>query len=231
MKTPNPKHKIVKRSVKHVFSPEETANLHTEFRQSFANLKSVEAEFDSVKASYKAKTTEAESRMETLNATLQAGFEIRDKNCVLVMDMKSGKKSYYLESALVEGELPEDAEPVLVEAVTDADRQQELIEAEAKFEAQDKIELFKPVGQDSGVLTVGRLAGKWFAALNVKIGTRIIAERLDSEQTSSKKRSVMVERAVNRFQAWVKENLGMEEAKGFKNSSELVKAEHAEREE
>lgn len=225
------KHKVVKRSVKHVFTTEETAQLNTEFRQSFANLKSVEAEFDSVKASYKAKTTEAESRMETLNATLQAGFEFREKALVLVLDMKEGKKSFYLESGLVDGVLPEDALPVLVENVTDADRQQELVEAEAKFEKKEAIELFTPVGDDKGAMTVGRMEGRWFAALNVKIGTRIIQERLDSEQTSSKKRSVMVERGVVRFQKWIKENLGEEEAKGFRNSSELVKAEHAEREE
>jgi len=155
------KYKVVKRSVKHVFTTEETAQLNTEFRQSFANLKSVEAEFDSVKASYKAKTTEAESRMETLNATLQAGFELREKPLVLILDVKAGKKSFYLESDLVDGALPETAEPVLVEAVTDADRQQELIEAEAKFEAKEDIALFSPAGDDSGILTVGRLEGKY----------------------------------------------------------------------
>ncbi len=225
------KYKIVKRSVKHTFSVEETAQLNTEFRQSFATLKSVEAEFDSVKASYKAKTTEAESRMETLNATLQAGFEFRDKSLVLIMDLKDGKKSFYLETLLVEGELPKDAEPVIVEPVTDADRQQELVEAEGKFEAKEDINLFTPTNEDHGILTVGRLAGKWFAALRVKIGTRLIAERLDSEQTCAKKRSVMVERACVRFGKWVDENFGHDEAKGFHNSLALVKAEHAEREE
>lgn len=41
----------------------------------------------------------------------------------------------------------------------------------------------------------------------------------------------IVERGVNRFQKWVEENLGHEESKGFTNSSELVKAEHADRDE
>jgi hypothetical protein len=226
-----PKLKIVKRSVKHVFNLEETAQLNTEFRQSFANLKSVEAEFDSVKASYKAKTTEAESRMETLNATLQAGFEFREKALVVVMDMKAGTKSFFLETDLKDGELPTNAEPVIVEPVTDADRQQELIEAEARFECKEDINLFPTVGDDSGVMTVGRLAGKWFSALRVKIGTRIITERLDSEQTCSKKRNVQIERTGARFIKWVEENLGREESKGFKNQVELIIAEHGEREE
>lgn len=226
------KYKVVKRSVKHTFTKEETAQLHTEFRQSFANLKSVEAEFDSVKASYKAKTTEAESKMETLNATLQAGFEFREKPLVLVMDMKEGKKSFYLEAALVDGEIPEGLEPVIVEPVTDADRQQELIEAESKFEARAEIPLFEYIDDDNnGEMIVGRLNGKWFSALRVRIGTRIIQERLDSEQPCSKKRSDQINRTCKRFCEWLDENLGREEAKGFKNHVELVKAEHAEREE
>ena len=226
-----PKLKIVKRSVKHVFSTEEIAQLNTEFRQSFANLKSVEAEFDSVKASYKAKTTEAESRMETLNATLQAGFEHLEKPLVLILDMKAGKKSFYLETDLVDGELPADAAPVLVEAVTDADRQQELLEAESKFEAKEDIHLFTETPNDIGILTVGRFEGKWFSALRVRIGTRKIEERLDSEQPCAKKRADQINRACKRFSEWLDENLGREEAKGFKNSVELVKVEHAEREE
>lgn len=228
---PKEQFKIVKRSVKHVFTTEETAQLNVEFRQSFANLKSVEAEFDSVKASYKAKTTEAESKMETLNATLQAGFEHREKPLALVMDMKLGKKFFYLESDLVDGELPKKAEPVIVEAVTDSDRQQELLEAEAKFDAKEDIQLFQATENDRGVLTVGRLDGKWYSALRVKIGTRKIEERLDSEQACAKKRFDQITRSCKFFADWLDKSMGREEAKGFKNGIELVKAEHAEREE
>ena len=228
---PKDPYKIVKRSVKHVFTVEEIAALNTEFRQAYANVKSVEAEFDSVKASYKAKTTEAESRMETLNATLQAGFEHREKPLVLIMDMKAGKKFFYLESDLVDGELPKKAEPVIVEAVTDADRQQELLEAEAKFDLKEDIALFQATENDRGILTVGRLDGKWFSALRVKIGTREIKERLDSEQPCAKKRFDQITRSCKFFADWLDKNLGREEAKGFKNGIELVKAEHGEREE
>ena len=223
--------KKIKRHVKHIFTPEEIAALNIEFRQSFANLKSVEAEFDSVKASYKAKTTEAESKMETLNATLQAGFELREKPLVIVMDFKAGKKFFYLESILVDGEVPADAEPLITEVVTDADRQQELIEAEARFECREAIKLFEPAATDFGTMTVGRLDGKWFSALNVTIGSRVLAEHLDSEQPASKKRADQIKRTCKRFTEWLNENLGREDAKGFINALELVKAEHAEREE
>ena len=236
---PTPKLKIIKRAVKHVFTTPEIAQLNTDFRQSFATLKSVEAEFDSVKASYKAKTTEAESRMETLNATLQAGFEIRDKNCAVIMDMKAGKKYFFLEEqipeewekhyATVESWPKEKA--VFTEPITEADRQQELIEAESKFEKCESIQLFKATPKDSGTLTVGRLDGKWFSSLNFTIGGKSVAERLDSEQSCSKKRIDQIGRAIKTFQGWLEENLGREEAKGFKNHLELIKAEHSEREE
>lgn len=227
-----PKLKIVKRSVKHTFTPEETAAKNLDFRQAYDSVKAVEAEFDSIKASYKAKTTEAESRMENISATLNAGFEFRDKNLVLVLDLKDGKKHFYLEDDVdTSGELPKHLVPIITEPITDADRQQELIEAEARFEAREEIALFEPAADDSGVLIVGRLGSKWFSALRVKIGTREIKERLDSEQACSKKRPDQIKRACKRFGEWLEENLGHEEAKGFKNAVALVQAEHAEREE
>ncbi len=221
----NTKPKIEVKSVKHTFTVEETQALNVEFRQSFSNLKAVEAEFDNVKAVWKAKTTEAESRMETLNATLQAGFEMRQERCRVELDPKTGKKSYCLEAA------PDDAEPIFVQDMTEADFQTELLEAESAFDAKEIIPLFSPTEKDSGLMTVGRLNGKWFSALNVKIGPREIKERLDSEQACSKKRADQIKRTCKRFIQWMDENLGRDEAQGFKNSVELVKAEHAEREE
>ena len=231
MSTQKTQFKKIKRSVKHTFTAEETAQLNVEFRQAFANLKAVQADAANVKSQLKAKETEAESRMETLNSTLQAGFEFQDTPLVIVMDFEEGKKFFYLESLLVDGELPKDAEPIITEPVTDADRQQELIEAEARFECKEDIALFTPAGADSAIMTVGRMDGKWFSALRVSIGTRIINERLDAEQPASKNRADQVKRTAKRFQEWLVENLGREESKGFVNSLELVKAEHAEREE
>jgi hypothetical protein len=222
--------KIVKRSVKHEFTPDETATLNVEFRQSFAELKSKEAEFDSVKASYKAKVTEAESRMERLNATLQAGFEYREKETVLIYDVKAGKKFFYLRDewdAAEKSSIP--AEPAIIEGMTQDDYQTELIQAEGEFDNRKEIQIFPATANDSGVLVVGEQGGKWFSALRVKIGGREIKERLDGEQSCSKLRSVQIERSLVRFEQWVTENLGKEEAKGFKNHIALVVAENAEK--
>lgn len=218
--------KNMKRSVKHVFTPEETANLNVDFRQAYANLHAVNAEFDSVKSSYKAKVTEAESKMETLNATLQAGFEYREKEVVVVFDVKAGKKSFYLKSDYDEkaGAVNADAVPVIVENMTQDDYQTELIQAEADFAKRKEIEIFPPAGNDFGVLVVGEQGGKWFSALRVKIGGVEIKERLDSEQSCSKNRFTQIERSLGRFLDFVKENLGVEESKGFKNAVELVKS-------
>ena len=223
--------KIIVKNVKHVFTPTEMAELHVRFGGSYDSLLTADADLKSVTTQYKAKVVEAETRMTSLRSTINAGFENRDEKCVVILDLKVGKKHFHLESSLVDGALPKDAVPILTEAITDADRQTELLEAEGKFEAKEDIELFKPAGTDSGVLTVGRLAGKWFAALRVKIGTRVISERLDSEQPCTKKRPDCVKRACKRFGEWLEENLGHDEAKGFQNELALVVVGHAEREE
>src|ERR1019366_917569 len=223
--------KIMVKNVKHVFTPTEIAELHVRFGGSYDSLLTADADLKSVTTQYEAKVVEAETRMTSLRSTINAGFENRDEKCVVILDLKAGKKHFHLESVLVEGKLPKDAVPILTEAITDADRQTEMLEVESKFEAKEDIELFKPVGTDNGYLTVGRLNGKWFAGLHVKIGTRIIGERLDSEQPCTKKRADCVKKACKRFGEWLDANLGHEEAKGFHNDLALVVAGHAEREE
>ena len=235
----NIKPKIETKSIKHTFSPEEIMRLNGEFRRSYDSLKSVEAEFDSVKATYKAKTTEAESRMETLSATLNAGFEMRPEKCVVVFYPKDSKKYYFLEKFIAEiwkGEIPADKEVLAIncclsEAMTPADFQAELIEAESKFELREEIPLFTPANNDNGTLIVGRFGKRWYAALRVSIGTRILGERLDSEQPASKERFDAVKRGCKRFNDWLTANLGNEEMKGFQNGIADVLAKHKERDE
>jgi len=168
--------------------------------------------------------------MATLDATLQAGFEYREKKVVVLFDVKAGKKSFFLNGDYDEktGVFAEDALPVMVENMTQDDYQTELIQAEAEFNHRKEIQIFPATGNDYGVLVVGEQGGKWFSALRVKIGGVEIKERLDSEQSCSKSRSVQIERSLGRFMDFVKENLGAEESKGFKNAVELVKAEQKE---
>ncbi len=228
-----PKLKIVKRSVKHEFTPEEIAALNVEFGGAYDAVQSVTADFDSIKAVHKAKITEAESRMTTLRCRINAGFENREKPCVRILDLAKGKKYFFLETDIhpETGLVLNPDKPVITEDLTDADRQQELLEAEEAFENRENIELFKPAGQDVGTLTVGRLNGKWFSALRVTIGKNTVKERLDGEQKTTKGRPDAVKQGVKRFTAWVEEQLGKEPAKGFTNAANLVIAEHAEREE
>jgi|SRR5665213_2763057 len=223
--------KIIVKNVKHVFTTTEIAKLNVEFGTAYDAIAVAEANLKSVTEVEKAKVSEAKARSARIRSEVNAGFENRDEKCVVVLDLKAGKKHFYLESSLVDGKFQKCEVPILTEAITDGDRQQELLEAESQFEAKEDIELFKPAGQDIGVLTVGRLNGKWFAALRVKIGTRAITERLDSEQPFAKKRADGVKKACKRFDEWLKENLGHEEAKGFQNALALVVAEHNEREE
>lgn len=226
-----PKPKFETKNVRHDYTTEEHRQLGGDLARCISSLRGIEAEFDQVKASYKSKTTEAEARIDKISTDITNGFDMRQERCLVVLDMKEGKKHYYLESALVKGEVPKGLDPILTEPLTDGDRQTELLEGEAKFEAREDILLFKPTDSDNGILTVGRSGGKWFSALRVKIGTRVITERLDSEQPCSKKRPDQINRALKRFTGWLEDNLGHEESKGFKNQIELVKAAHAEREE
>ena len=227
--------KTVTKRIQHTLTTKETAGLNVEFRNAFQNLKVILSEFDNVKATYKAKITEAESRMETLNATLTAGFDWRDEILVVIFDAKAGNRLYLLagdvKAAQSDPELAANLKPVLVEKMTEEDYQTELLQAEAEFENREEIELFPPTKNDSGLLVVGRQAEKWFSALRVKIGTREITERLDNEQICSKKRYDQISRSCKRFTEWLTENLGEEEAKGFLNQLALVKAGHADREE
>jgi transposase len=167
--------------------------------------------------------------MERLSALLHAKFELREKPLAMIYDVKNGKKYFFLETDIVDGVFIEGARPLLVEPMTDADRQQELLESESKFEVQEDIALFNAAEGDQAILTVGRYNDMWYSALRVKVGAKTIVQRLDSEQPSSKKRSDQINRACATFVEWVDKNFDRESAKGFKNAVELVKTEHAER--
>lgn len=221
-----PKPLTVKKSVKHSFTPDETRQLNVDFRQSYANLKAVEADADSVKSQLKAKITEAESRMETLNATLQAGFEMRDKDCAVIFRPADKKKDFYL-SADGKGELSLDEriaageQPVLTEAMTPADFEQDLIQAESVFESRAELILWQ-AGESNGRMIVGSLKGKWFTAIRGNVGKQQIEERLDSEQPSCNKRFDAILRAAKRVSEWLRANLGKEAANGFEEPIERI---------
>jgi hypothetical protein len=225
------KHEIKK--IKHTFTAEEVAVLQRDFHQAIKTIKVTEAEFDSVKATYKAHITEAESRSETLSATIDAGFEMRDRKCIVIYAPKVRKKSYYPEEEEQQAEAGklDTGTLLLTEDMTESDLQIELVEAEAKFELKESIELFPATENDKGILMVGKQNGKWFGALRVAIGGRKLEERLDGEQPCFKKRPDAVKKSVGRFAEWLKDALGKETALGFAAALDAVTDAHKDREE
>jgi len=232
-------HKIETKSVKHTFTPEERDQLGGDLARCVGSIRSIEAEFDQVKAGYKAKTAEAASRVESLSTALVNGFEMRNKRCVVAYRPQERQKDYLLEADVLKMKIAESAVPgfvvelagvVLTEPMTAEDFQAELIMAESKFDTREEITLFPPTERDRGVLVVGRFAGVWFSALRVNIGKLSLEERLDSEQRSFKKRADAVSHAVKRVKEWLKTNL-KDHAKGFETSFDAVVDAHKEREE
>lgn len=217
MKT-EPKPIIVKKSCKHVFTPEEIAALNVDFGTAYDAVKSAEADFDAVKSVHKAKITEAESRMVTLRATINAGFEMRVKELTCVFRPKDKKKDFY---PMLDGEPNYAAGHVLIEDMTQDDFQQELIQAESVFSKKKEIELWN-AGEDKGLLIVGQLGDKWYSALRGNVGKQVIEERLDSEQKAFKERKVAIAIAAKRCDEWLALTLGKDAAKGFRSGIETA---------
>lgn len=216
---PTPKPIIEKKSIKHTFTPAETAGLNIDFGNAYDAVKSAEADFDAVKAVHKSKITEAESKMTTLRATINAGFEYRETELQVVFYPVEKKKRYFAADADLK--VDHKAAPILVEAMNPADFQADLIQAESIFESQTRLELWR-AGESSGFLIVGRLLGSWYCALRGNIGNNKLGERLDSEQPCFKKRSDAIARAGKRCEAWITSAVGKEALPGFKDTIKKV---------
>lgn len=203
------------KTVKHTFEPEERNQIGGDLARSIAALRGIEAEFDQVKASYKAKSTEAETRIDKLSTDLMNGFEMRNKKCVVVFRPRDRKKDFILEEDW--NEFGKEAHPALTEDMTPADFQAELLQAESAFDHRVEIPIIPQAGNDGGVLVVGQFSGKWFSALRVNVGVQALNERLDSEQPCFKKRFDAVQRPAKRLKEWLVEKFGKDLAKGFES--------------
>lgn len=208
MKT-EPKPILVKKQVKHTFTVPEIAQLHVDFGQAYDAVKSAEADFDAVKAVHKATIQEAESKMILLRATINAGFETREKELVVVFHPERKKKTYHVPTET--GWL---SEPALTEDMQPGDYQQDLLQAESVFSNKKELLLWL-AGNDTGLLIVGQLGAKWYSALRGNVGAMKIEERLDSEQKAYKAREAAVNYACIRALEWLEATLGTEGAKGF----------------
>jgi hypothetical protein len=92
--------------------------------------------------------------------------------------------------------------------------QAELIAAESIFDKREEINLFQPTERDSGILVVGRLGGRWYAALRIRVGNTSLDERLDSEQRNYKHRFDAVKTSGKKAYEWLKEHF-KDNAAGF----------------
>lgn len=217
-----PKPVIVKRHVKHTFTPDEIAQLNVEFRQAYSNLKAVEADIAAEKSRLKAKGDEAQASMDLKNATLQAGYEMREKECVVIFRPDDKKKDFFLLNQFIDNDatksLLPDQKPVITEPMVQDDFEQDLIQADSAFNKRASIALWD-AGDDSGRLIIGEQRDRWFTALRGNVGDKKLSERLDGEQKSFKNRWDAIQGAVKRLNEWLKVNLGKDASKGFEEST------------
>ena len=198
--------RIEDRVVRHDFTPTERLDLGSELARALGRLRGVEAEFEGVKASFKARIATEESTVETVSTDIQNGFTMRKKKCRVVFRPKDKKKDYYPE---IKDDVF-DAKAVLTEDMTQDDFQAELFEAEQRFERRAEILLFK-----DSYLVLGRLSGKWFSALRVKVGAQQVQERLDPSGKKFRTRPEALGATLARLSKWLVEQFGEETAKGF----------------
>jgi len=211
-----------RRSVRYTFNEEELTQIRAENLDAFDEFRNAEAEAKETAASFKAKLERAKSRMIATHASLRSGFEMRTLEVTVHLRPKDRKKDFRRKDT---GEL------VGTEPMEQEDYQLDLIQAEAEFERREEIQLFPPVGKDFGTLVVGRLMGRWFAALRVSVGPHSLAERLDKEQKAVKHRADAVRQAAKRALEWLTSSLGPDAAKGFELPINNAIAAHKEREE
>lgn len=212
--TPKTNHKIEVKNIKHAYTDTELNELGASLARAIGTLRGIENEFDQVKSSYKAKTSEAEAKIDSLSTSRVNGFEMRNEKCVVVFRPKQREKDFYLES-----EFSEDTGKsgiLLTESMTQEDYALELFQAESVFDLRAELEIFKPIGDDNGKLIVGKFGKLWYQALRVKIGKLELNERLDSEQKGFKERADAIESAAKRFTDWSTKNF-KDQARGFQD--------------
>jgi hypothetical protein len=225
-KTPPP---VVVKNVKHTFTNDELNQIGADLARSIGQLRGIEAELDQVKASFKAKVTECEARINSLSTDRVNGFDMRNERCIVLFRPNDRKKDFFLESdAAMLDEAHHGLTPMLIEDMTREDFQFELLQAESVFDHREEIQLFPPADLDFGTLVVGEFGQKWFGALRIRIGKLELTERLDSEQKAFKNRADAVAMSVKRVKQWAKDNL-KDLSKGFTDQFDAVVEEHKER--
>lgn len=217
--TPKTNHKTEVKNIKHAYTDTELNELGASLARAIGTLRGIENEFDQVKSSYKAKTSEAEAKIDSLSTSRVNGFEMRNEKCVVVFRPKQREKDFYLETEF--NDKDGKATVLLTESMNQEDYALELFQAESVFDLRTELELFKPVDDDRGILIVGKFGKLWYQALRVKIGKLELTERLDSEQKGFKERADAVSSAAKRMKEWLTKNL-KDRSRGFEDGINAV---------
>ena len=223
-----PKHtekKCEVRTIKHVYTNDEKLIIGNDLAHAHEKLGQIEAEFDEVKAGFKARAAEQEAKVGVLATNLRNGYDMRSARVWVTMIPKTGKKEWRLETD------DSDAIPVLIEAMEPEDYQAAMELAEREFEAKEEIQLFNPAGASNGILVVGRVKDRWYSAIRCNVAGEILSENLSTEGKSWKNRRDCVRQTCARFSAWVTDVHGADIAAGFASQVDDVIQAHKEREE
>lgn len=205
------KQQIVTKSVKYLFTQAEILEFGMQLAASHGEARNIEDELAKIKSQFKAQAEAVSGRVAVLSQKIAGGMEYRDAPCSVVYDAQKGRKYFFP----VNG--PEGQPAALEEAMTPSDYQQDLIIADSAFDDVAHLNVFE-AGNDYGQIIVGKQGEKWYSAVRMQIGQSKIAEKMDSESPSSKKRSDAIARASKRALEWIANQLGKDAAEGFKGS-------------
>lgn len=199
------------RSVKRQFTDGERSMMGMELARAVGEISVIQAELETVKATFKARTTAQEGRIEELRLDMINGFKMESLKLQVIFDAKAGKKRFYREE-----DDPAAVPFVLEEPMQGPDYVQELNYADkGRLDSLKSIELFKPAGADRGEIVIGTAGKRWYAAVRAKVGAHKIEERLDGLSPSTKHRFDSVRLAAERFQNWLVATFNKDTAKGF----------------
>jgi hypothetical protein len=89
-----PEQRTVKRNLRYLLSPSEKLAYGKQLAEETAMLTQIEGDKANVVAQFKAKSTACDARITELSNALRGGYEIRELECVVILDSpKIGKKS------------------------------------------------------------------------------------------------------------------------------------------
>ncbi len=215
--------------VKHTFTVDESNDIGGELARALNALRGIETEFDQVKAQFKSREAEVETRINSLSTKRSDGFEMRTERCLVELDVKVGRKTYW---RVDKDGAKLDKAPALVEEMTQDDYQTAMFNAESEFDKKEEIEIFPATPEGNyGKIIVGHMNTRWFTALRIHIGKQKLNEHLDGMAKSSKKRPDAIKQVVERASEWLTTAVGKDTAAGFAEALAKITEAHKEREE